>query len=337
MKRIAVIRFSALGDVAMTIPVVASTLQQYPETEIIAVTKKGYGRLFGLLKGNIRIIEADFTGKHAGIKGIFLLFREIMLYRPDFIADFHSVLRTHFLRFLFAVQGIKTAEIDKGRNEKKQLTRKKNKHFVQLLSTTERYKQVLRTAGLEFEIKQDLNLNFDKPENFSETDDFAGKIIGIAPFAKHLSKTYPIDKTEQVIGLLREKYRIILFGGGEKEINELKRIERKFTNVISVAGKYSLDRELQLMSRLAAMFTMDSANMHLAALAGVRVITAWGATHPYAGFVPWNQPGENAIQVQLPCRPCSVYGNKKCWRGDLACMHGIAPETIAEKLKNCVG
>ena len=77
---------------------------------------------------------------------------------------------------------------------------------------------------------------------------------------------------------------------------------------------------------------MDSGNMHLAALSGVPVLSIWGATHPDAGFGPWGQGEEAILQIptdELTCRPCSVFGNKPCWRGDLACLTSISVETVA--------
>ena len=86
------------------------------------------------------------------------------------------------------------------------------------------------------------------------------------------------------------------------------------------------------MSHLEVMLSMDSANMHLASLTGIPVVSVWGATHPLAGFMGWNQSKDNAIQVDLDCRPCSIFGQKPCKRGDYACLNQIKPETIVEKI-----
>jgi len=94
----------------------------------------------------------------------------------------------------------------------------------------------------------------------------------------------------------------------------------------------SLKEELILMSHLDVMLSMDSANMHLASLTATPVVSVWGATHPCAGFMGWRQPEENAIQATLDCRPCSIYGQKTCRRGDYACLNMIKPETIAERI-----
>ena len=88
------------------------------------------------------------------------------------------------------------------------------------------------------------------------------------------------------------------------------------------------------MSYIDVMVSMDSANMHLASLVGTTVVSVWGATHPYAGFMGWNQKEENAVQVTLPCRPCSIFGNKPCRRGDYACLRQIEPSDIIQKIEN---
>jgi len=76
--------------------------------------------------------------------------------------------------------------------------------------------------------------------------------------------------------------------------------------------------------------------MHLASLFGVPVVSIWGATHPFAGFYGYGQSPENIVQIDLECRPCSVFGNRKCYRGDWACMQLISPEVIVEKIDNAL-
>jgi ADP-heptose:LPS heptosyltransferase len=95
-------------------------------------------------------------------------------------------------------------------------------------------------------------------------------------------------------------------------------------------------QELILMSHLDVMLSMDSANMHLASLTAIPVVSVWGATDPLAGFFGFNQPKENAIQVDLDCRPCSIFGNKPCKRGDYACLNNIPPERIVERITSII-
>ena len=96
-------------------------------------------------------------------------------------------------------------------------------------------------------------------------------------------------------------------------------------------------QELALISHLDCMVSMDSANMHLASLVGTPVVSIWGATHPYCGFLGWKQPYENIVQAELDCRPCSVFGDKPCYRKDYACMSAISPDTIIAKIRSISG
>ena len=111
----------------------------------------------------------------------------------------------------------------------------------------------------------------------------------------------------------------------------LEKWAKKYQGVESVAGKKSLGEELELMQSLRVMISMDSANMHLASLVGTRVVSIWGATHPNAGFLGIGQRESDCIQRDLKCRPCSIYGKRKCKYGDYRCMD-IQPETIVAKV-----
>jgi ADP-heptose:LPS heptosyltransferase len=133
---------------------------------------------------------------------------------------------------------------------------------------------------------------------------------------------------------LNKQYKIFLFGGGNKEIEILNAFANTIENAIVIAGKLSFQEELQLISNLDVMLSMDSGNAHIAAMLGVKVITLWGATHPYAGFLPFHQPIENALvsdRNQFPKLPTSVYGNKKV-EGYQDAMRTILPETVVEKI-----
>ena len=108
--------------------------------------------------------------------------------------------------------------------------------------------------------------------------------------------------------------------------------------VINVAGKLKLQQELDLISNLDIMLSMDSGNAHIAAMFGIKVITLWGATHPFSGFVPFNQPLENCLvsdREKFPQLPTSVYGNKKV-AGYEDAMRSIPVETILEKIRACI-
>lgn len=321
-RSILAIRFSAMGDVAMTIPVMREVLDANPDLTIIFVTNKNWG---ALLEGIPRLIfvPADLKGLHKGVPGLYRLFSSLRKSYPAIsgVADLHQVLRSRILRTFYRFCGVPVAVIDKGRAGKKLLTRKEGKVLKPLTTTIERYRTVFRELGFSFSSLAGHGIS-------------TGMQIGIAPFATYKEKTYPIEKMEEVIRQVaaRKDVEVLLFGGGAHEVAQLNALASRIDGVRVVAGKYSLKEELVIISGLKLMVSMDSANMHLASLFGVPVVSVWGATHPYAGFMGYGQQEGNAVQIDLYCRPCSVFGNKPCYRGDHACMEQLSPELIVEKI-----
>lgn len=333
MKKLLVIRLSALGDIAMTVPVVHDLAMQYPELDITMLSREMARPLFEQMPKNVHFFAADLKGRHKGLLGLCRLWRDAHLSDFDYIADFHGVLRTWWLRTEGCLRRKKVAKIDKGRKGKKALTRQEDKVLIQQATSFERYAKVLEQLG--FPIKQQfVKLDYSA---FCETQKADNETwVGIAPFAKHPAKVYPLEKMEQVIKVLceRENTRVFLFGGGAEESQEIESLCAKYNNVQPAKSQKGLRGELALMGQLDVMLSMDSANMHLASLVGTRVVSIWGGTHPYAGFLGWNQKETDCIQLDLPCRPCSVYGNKPCLRGDYVCMTDITPTQIVKKLSS---
>ena len=331
MKKLLVIRFSALGDIAMTVPVVHDLAVQYPDLDITMLSREMARPLFERLPSNVHFFAADLKGRHKGLFGLCRLWRDAHMNDFDYIADFHDVLRTHWLRAEGCLRRKKVAKINKGRKGKRALTREKNKVLVQQATSFERYAKVLEQLG--FPIKsQFVKLEYSYICKWQKQPDEIW--VGIAPFAKHEAKAYPLDKTEQVVKALNERDNttVFLFGGGPKESQQIEALCSKYEHVQPAKNQYGMQGELALMEQLDVMLSMDSANMHLASLVGTPVVSIWGGTHPYAGFLGWNQNPRDCVQLEMSCRPCSVYGNKRCWRGDYMCMNGISTERILQKL-----
>ncbi|MDY7396517.1 glycosyltransferase family 9 protein [Aureibaculum sp. 2210JD6-5] len=336
---IIVIRLSAMGDVAIVVPVLRVLVKRYPELKVTMVSRAFFKPLFDDIP-NVTFYDADVKETHKGVLGLHKLSKELKKLKPNKIADLHNVLRSKMLRFFLV--GIKNVVIDKGRAEKKALTRPENKVFKQLKSSHERYADVFRKLGYPIDLenpvfpsKKDLT---DIPFPWGRVRD--GKWIGIAPFAQHQGKMYPLDLMGKVIEQLvkSNNYKIMLFGGGADEIKVLSKLENRFENTISVAGKLDFKEELALISNLDGMLSMDSANGHLAAMQGVKTITVWGVTHPYAGFTPFNQPMEHQILPDFekyPKLPCSIYGNK-VFEGYGDVMRSIKPQTVVDKIEELI-
>lgn len=336
-KHILVIRFSALGDVAMTVPVIKNVLDQNPGVHITFVSNAFMEPLF---KGIERcdFIPAFLQKEHKGLAGILKLFSKITHGQKfDLVIDLHDVLRSKILRLLFKFSGTGSVHIDKGRKEKKQLTRKKNKILTPLKTTHQRYADTFIKAGVPVILKNSAPILPPREMPLTILSKIAAgkRRIGVAPFSKHAEKMYPLERMKNVIQKINMEENIqVLFFGSKSESAILEEWQSFIPGSVNIAGRYSFEEELGIISNLFAMVSMDSANVHLASLYHIPVITIWGATHPFAGFAGWGQPGNNMVQTDLYCRPCSVYGNKPCYRGDHACMEDLPGEMILEKIKS---
>ena len=337
-QHIAVFRLSAMGDVAMTVPVIRAFVAQNPNIKITVVSRPFFQPFFDGIE-NVSFFGVDLNHRHKGFIGLLRLFSDLRKLNIDAVADLHNVLRSKIVRTLFALSGKKVAATDKGRAEKKALTSLTNKVFAPVKPMVERHVETFKKLGFSVDLT---NPKF--PEKAILLEDIL-KItgtknqnwIGIAPFAQYESKVYPIDLMQQVIdGLTKNKNcKIFLFGGGEKEIQLLNQLQNQHENVLVLAGKIQFKQELEVISNLDLMLSMDSGNAHISAMLGVKVITLWGATHPYAGFKPFNQQDDFCLtsdRDKYPLLPTSIYGNKKT-EGYDEVMRTILPITIIDKIE----
>ncbi len=344
-EHILIIRFSAMGDVAMTVPVIYSLAHQYPDVRITVLSKPFARVFFEDLAPNVGFMGADLKKEYHGVKGLNALYRRLTAKNFTAIADLHNVIRSDYLRIRFNIQRYRVAHINKHRQARRLLTAANNKQRVQLPTSFQNYAEVF--AQLGYPIQMNFTSIFP-PEggNLKELPSEIGEKkvsqqwIGIAPFAAHPGKVYPAQNMQSVIQKIVEKHpscRIFLFGGGKEEIDKINILSDTFqqcVNASTILG--DLKKELILMSHLDVMISMDSANMHLASLVNVPVVSIWGATHPFAGFMGWNQNPKNAVQIDLPCRPCSIFGNKPCMRGDYACLKNISPEMVVDRVEDII-
>jgi ADP-heptose:LPS heptosyltransferase len=224
--------------------------------------------------------------------------------------------------------------MNKGRREKKQATRERNKILRPLKSTFERYADVFASLGLPVQLTKDGGISLmERTEQMQLLKQQGYSLVGVAPFAQYTEKMYPPEKMKEVLRLLlQHKQCKVFFFGGSNDAFQLQQWETEFPGTRSMAANMSFKEQLQAIAQLDLMVSMDSANMHFASLFGVPVVSVWGGTHPWLGFYGWGQPETNAVQVDLECRPSSVFGSKPCPRGDLACMHLISPIMIYDKI-----
>lgn len=337
-QHLLVIRLSAMGDVAMTVPVLIALTQKYPYLKITVLTKPFFEPIFAQIP-NVTVHKAEVKGRHKGVLGLWKLYKELKPTGINSVADLHNVLRSSILKRFFKFQGIPFIQVDKARKEKKALTATENKIFEPLKPMYLRYadvvaslgfpvhlenRHILSSLGLTPKLKQALSLQVKH-------------YIGVAPFAAFSGKMYPLHLMKEALEQLNSlgAYQILLFGGGTTEKKQLEVWEQELEHCVSVVGKINFEEELALISNLNLMVAMDSGNSHLAAMYGIPTITLWGVTHPYTGFYPFGQAQENALlsdRDKYPLIPTSVYGNRFPKGYDRA-METIAPEQVIQKIK----
>ena len=336
--RLLVIRFSAMGDVALTVPVIRGVLAHNPDLRITMVSNARFEPFFyDIERLEFQRITLE---SYPGIRGLHQLYRKLAALGPwDAVIDLHSVLRTWAIGGFFRLAGVPVHKIDKGRQEKKALVRHGHKKLRPLQHTTGRYLDVFKAIGLQGEVmpgdvihkndRADISLQKFFTENGLQKD---RQWLAIAPFSLHREKTWPLSKVTALIEELgrHDEYQIFLLGGME-DVEKLKNIAALYPHCLNMAGIFSLDEEIALIHHMDVVVAMDSFNMHLAALCGTKTVSIWGATHPYAGFGPLNGNDKYIVQVpveELRCRPCSVFGSKPCYRQDWACLEGIATGAV---------
>ena len=340
LKNVLVMRLSALGDVAMTIPVLYPVCRAHPETRFVMLTKAWPASMFHDRPDNLMVVGIDPKKEYKGFLGLLKLASHLLSkYDIDAVADLHSVVRTWVIGAWMKLRGIPVARLDKQRARRKALVTHKSMEPV--TPTHERYLEVFRQLGI------------DSPDNFTRLYDGkpspespivlekepGQRWIAISPFSAHEGKVYPLELMKQVIAQLsqRENYWIFLMGGGKAEKIALRAIVRSNTHVISMAEvKHGFVDEYALFTKCDLMLTMDSANMHLASLMGLKAITIWGATAPACGFLGYGQDASVDIQLDMECRPCSIYGERECRYGDYRCLSGIKPELIVQRVIEAV-
>ncbi len=335
-EHILAMRFSALGDVAMTVPVLRLLLHQHSHLHITMVSEPFHAPLFEGIE-RLHFLPASTKKEYRGIKGLWKLSRQIKKQTSySAIADLHNVLRTVVLRNF--LRPAKIAVINKGRAEKKAVVDATEKNLLPLKTSFQRYADVFAALGYTVALKQEGSYAPKKYSRKWMPFDTTGKtLIGIAPFAKHAAKVYPMPKMKELVQTLSAEpgNQLVLFGS-KAEREELQTLVIA-PNVINMAGLFSFKEELQAISSLDIMVSMDSANMHLASMYGVPVVSIWGGTHPYLGFYGWGQDMDWAVQTDLPCRPSSVFGNKPCpVHGAAGCMQEITTSQIIDKVKKAL-
>jgi ADP-heptose:LPS heptosyltransferase len=336
-KHLLIIRLSAMGDVAIAVPVIKALREKYPEVKITVLTRPFFAPFFRGIR-DMRFFHLNLKVRHKGFWGLFRLARDAKKEGVDAVADMHDVIRSQIIRKLLRMRGCRVSHIDKGKSEKRRLCRRGFEDYHQLRTSVERYADVLRDLGFDITPQPAPDMKLPVPLAIDYLyGKKTGPWIGIAPFAKHAAKMYPFELMERAtLAIAAKAQRVFIFGGGKEEQRLAEQLASQADNITSVIGTINLGEELNLISNLDAIVTMDSSAMHMASLVGTPAVSIWGGTHHYAGFLGFGQDVANVVSLPLECRPCSVYGNKACKYGDYRCLAGITPEQVVERVWSAV-
>ena len=334
--KVLIICFSGISNVASVVPLLDSLNRNYAQHQFTVLSRSFLSPLFESFE-RVDFVGADIRGEHKGVLGAFKLFNQLKAAKFDVVLDLQGSWRTRLITRLFKLSGKRTYTVDKQRAETYQLVHRGAEKYKPLKTIFERYSDVFAKIGLKTDTK------FEKLAPASAVcqqkvldvyGEKQGTWIGIAPLSIARGKTLPLRKTKNVIRHFdsQPNTKIFLFGAGELENELLSDWQTIFEHVYAVHTSLKLGEELALMEQLDVMISMDSGNMHLAALTATPVVSIWGATHPYAGFLGWKQSADTCVGVNFSCRPCTAHEDKKCHYGDYRCLESIASENIIKKI-----
>lgn len=324
-RKILIIRFSSIGDIVLTTPVIRNIKKSWPEAEVHYLTRKSY---HPVLAENPYIDHFHFLEDSLG-KTIRSLRRE----RYDLIIDLHKNLRSFRVRFAL---GGKSISFDKANWGKYLMVRAKGlpkavPHIV------ERYHKVLQNLGIE---PDDDGLDiFFHPNDRKEAGEILGKMgpdfqppgLAVILGATHRTKRWMPEYFAETLN--RYGKPVILLGGNDirGEADEL--IAGLQIPFVDAVGKYNLMVSSLLMSACEAVLTHDTGLMHIAAAMKMNIFSLWGSTVPELGMTPWKAGQSILIENrEVSCRPCSKIGFNACPKGHFKCMKNLRPEEVLKRL-----
>lgn len=278
-KRVLILRFSALGDIVILIYLLKSLKIQSSSKYHFTIATHPKVKPFLKELPEVDFIEVDFKDKFKGIKGLLDLFHVFYGMKFDVILDFHDVIRTKVLKALFRMVSIPVFTFYKGRKEKNEVIQNKLNDKRNIPTTFERYYNLFKTLDNGFEINE--NQYFEKIELNENCISFLGELdsiwIGIAPFSKHKSKEYPLEKIKEIVDFYsnNKKVNFLIFGFGEIEKTKIDAMFLDYYQVKNTISKFTFEEECAMISNLDIMISMDSANGHIASLYNIPTITIW--------------------------------------------------------------
>ncbi len=326
----------------MLIPTIYAFAEANPNDHFTLLTQSSLTKLIIAPPVNLHVKAIDIRGKQKALWDLLDYTKQLRLEHYHAVIDLHKVLRSRLISYgLCLFSNRRQYSICKPRKERKAFLNSKDK-LQSVTPMLEIHARAFRNAGLNVpkEIKPlQIEAKAVEGDDFFKLKQANDSIrrIGIAPFASTESKTYDEEQMQSVIRELakEEGYYIYLFGSKGREEEKLKAWAKPYDNVACFANKLSLEEELRLIAGLDCMLSMDSANAHLAAMVGTKVLSIWCTTHPLGGFMSLGQSLEDCLTPDKNLYPpCSIFGKVKDKSIDIAAYRKAVPvHQISEHIK----
>lgn len=325
-QKILIIRFSSIGDIVLTTPIIKSLRKKYPTSTIHFLTKKKFSSILSNNKKIDKVIEFNSQKQN-----IFKFFKFIKKEKYSIFIDLSNNLRSRILTFFTGFSNVKVFRFSKS-SIKRRLQVKFHRFLPKkIVPVYLRYFQAIKELKLKIYSKYEINFtqeNEDKILHFIKKDK---KNIVVATSATYFTKKW---RKENYVNLCKElvKTNNINLIGGTREKSENRFIEKSVAGINNLTGKLTLLETAALLKNSSVLVCHDSGIMHIAQSQNCPVVTLFGSTTNHLGFFPINS-NCTAIEVDLPCRPCSVHGRKNCPKVHFQCMRGITVEMVRKAIE----
>lgn len=299
-----ILRFSSIGDIVLTTPVVRCIKTQYPDAEVHFATKKQ----FKVLVENNPYIDKYYLLE----KSLNSFIKTLQSEDYDYVIDLHNNLRTSIIKLRL---GKKSFSFDK-LNFKKWLLVNLKIHQMPDVHIVDRYLEPVKSLGIKNDLK---GLNYFIPENdqVSINESYVAFAIG----GQHFTKKLPTEKIIEVCQKIDGKIMLL---GGKEDSPAAAEIEKALGDkIINACGKYNLNQSASLVQKADYIITHDTGLMHIASALKKKVISIWGNTVPEFGMYPYLTEFKIIENKELSCRPCSKIGYSKCPKGHFKCMNEL--------------
>ena len=331
-----VIRFSSIGDIVLTTPVIRCLKKQIATAEVHYLTKQAYR---SIVESNPYIDKCYYLENELGV-----VIDELRKEDYDYVIDLHHNLRTAKVKKALDKSSFSfnKLNIEKWLFTALKWNRMPTVHIVdRYMQTVEAFGVKNDGRGLDYFIPDDQQVK----DNDIPTSHLAG-YIGLVIGAAHNTKKYPLHKLQEFCAQVN--HPVMLLGGKEDHEKGQQIAAADPVKIYNACGKFTLPESADLVRRAKLIITNDTGLMHIAAAFKKRIISLWGNTMPQFGMYPYygsnflaaaqsGQPHADILEVKIWCRPCSKIGYSKCPLGHFNCMEKIHATTVLARVHERLG